>query len=412
MKRPVVIVDPISSGIELAPTFRAHGVPAVAVTLQTAEWPEFGARLRASDFVEVLPNQPDLEPRIRALDPLAILPGTEEGIPLAERLTERLLPHLANDPQRARHRAHKALMQQALQEAGVPCLKTHHTASLTDAEGWIRESGLADASLILKPPMSSGSELVFHVPRYGDWKTTFQHILTQPSVLTGLPSETVVLQEEAIGTEYAVGTVSAHGRHALTHLLEYHKTSLGGRKTVYDFVELVAYDPVRMGGLFEYVQQVLDALGVRFGPTHTEVMLTQAGPRLIESSARMIGGPVVSFARAATGSSQADKLAEIYVEGDVRVREYVHHRRVVPVFIKAVQGGRLQNCEVLEAATRLPTFLQKHVWVKNGDLVPQTVDYLTAIGIIALAGEREAIQADYQKIRAMESELVFAPSPA
>jgi len=31
------------------------------------------------------------------------------------------------------------------------------------------------------------------------------------------------------------------------------------------------------------------------------------------------------------------------------------------------------------------------------DRVPQTVDYLTSIGIIALAGDREAIFVDYKK---------------
>lgn len=46
-------------------------------------------------------------------------------------------------------------------------------------------------------------------------------------------------------------------------------------------------------------------------------MLTKQGPRLIETGARMCGGPVVRFARAASGSSQADKLVEIYIDGDV-----------------------------------------------------------------------------------------------
>ena len=33
----------------------------------------------------------------------------------------------------------------------------------------------------------------------------------------------------------------------------------------------------------------------------------------------------------------------------------------------------------------------------------------TSIGIIALAGDREAIFMDYEKIRAMEARLVFTP---
>lgn len=411
MKRPVVIVDPLSSGIELAPTFKGRGIPAVAVTLTTEEWPEFGSKLNASDFVEIIADQPGIEDLIRKHDPIAIIPGTEEAIPLAERLTEMLLPHLANDPNKSLHRSHKSFMQAALEEAGVPALKTTHTTSEAQAEAWITAHGLESVPLILKPPMSSGSEMVFHIPAHGDWRKAFRHILTVPSVLTGKQHETVVIQEQAIGTEYAVGTVSAHGKHHLVHLLKYNKTSSGDRKTVFDHVELVPYDREVLGNLFEYTQQVLDAVGVRFGATHTEIMLTQAGPRLIETSARMIGGPVVGFARAATGSSQADKLAEIYVDGDVQTKEYVFKQTVVPVFLKAVQQGTVTNIEVFDDASKLATLLTKYVWVKNGDHVLQTVDYLTAIGIIALTGDRDAIFEDYHKIRAMEANLVITPSP-
>jgi biotin carboxylase len=332
MKRPVVIVDPLSSGIELAPTFRARGIPAIAITLATEEWPEFGSKMKASDFLEVIPNQPDIENLIRKYDPIAIIPGTEEAIPLAERLTAALLPKLANDPEKLLHRSHKSFMQKALQDAGVPSLKTLHTACMEEAETWINENGLQDVSLIIKPPMSSGSEMVFHIPAKGDWKNSFQHILTEPSVVSGKKSETAVIQEQAIGTEYAVGTISADGKHCLVHLIKYHKTTSGGRQTVFDYVEFVPFDKQVLGDLFEYTQKVLDALGVRWGATHTEVMLTKNGPRLIESSARMIGGPVVGFARAATGSSQADKLVEIYVDGDVRSKEFVFKKTVVPVF--------------------------------------------------------------------------------
>lgn len=409
MTRPVVIVDPLSSGIELAPTFKRRGIPAVAVTLTTEEWPEFGSRMHSADFMEIIPDQPGIESLLQKYDPIAIIPGTEEAIPLAERLTEKLLPHLGNDPRKSLHRSHKALMQQALEEAGIPALKTLHTASVTEAEAWIEANELSTVPLILKPPMSSGSEQVFHIAAHGDWKSAFHQILTVPSVLTGRNHETVVIQEQAIGTEYAVGTVSAKGKHHLVHLLKYNKTSVGDRKTVYDYVELVPYEQAILGDMFEYVQRVLDAVGVRYGATHTEIMLTQNGPRLIETSARMIGGPVVGFARAATGSSQADKLVEVYVDGDVHTPEYVFKKTVIPVFLKAASAGIMKNVEVFDEAAQLPTLLLKYVWAKNGRPVRQTVDYLTAIGIIALTGERADIFADYHKIRAMESRLVIEP---
>jgi len=409
MTRPVVIVDPLSSGIELAPTFRARGIPAIAVTLKNDEWPEFGSKMQSSDFVAVIPDQLGIESLIKSYDPIAVIPGTEEGIPLAERLTAILTPRFANDPEKSLHRSHKYFMQKALDDAGVPALKTLHTATEKEAELWINESGLNQTPLIIKPPASSGSEMVFHIAAGGDWKKAFHQILTKPSIVTGKRSETAVIQEQAIGTEYAVGTVSAHGRHYLAHLIKYHKMSSGGRKTVFDHVEFVPHDKESMSDLFDYTQRVLDAVGVRWGATHTEIMVTKNGPRLIETSARMIGGPVVGFARAATGSSQADKLVEIYVDGDVQTKDFVFKKTVVPVFLKASREGIASNLEILDGASDLASLLYKYVWIKNGDHVPQTVDYLTSIGIIALAGDRESIFLDYEKIRAMESKLVFTP---
>lgn len=406
MSRPVVIVNPLSSGIELAPAFKARGIPAIAVTLNYQEWPEFGSRIEASDFVEIIPDQPDIEKLMKKYDPIAIITGTEEGIPLAEHLTAFLTPQFSNDPKKSLHRSHKALMQEALKEAGVPTLKTLHTSSESEVENWIKENDLEDCPLIVKPPISSGSEKVFHIPANGDWKKAFHRILMEP-VLSGARSETAVIQEQAIGTEFAVGTVSANGRHYLTHLMKYNKTSVGEHRTVFDHVEFVPHDKEALGDLFDYTQKALDALGIRFGAAHTEIMLTEKGPRLIESSPRMIGGPVVGFARAATGSSQADRLVELYADGDVVTKDYVFRKTVVPVFLKAVTHGTVSNVEVLDGISKLPTLLSRHIWIKNGDRVPQTVDYLTAIGIVGLVGDRETIFLDYKKIRSMESKLVF-----
>lgn len=407
MIRPVVIVHPVSSGIELAPAFKARGIPAIAVTLKHQDGSGFGSEIRTSDFIEMIPEQPDIEKIIKKFDPLAIIPGAEGSISLAEHLTSILTPQFSNDPKKSRHRLHKALMQEALKEAGVPALKSLHTASESEAENWIKENDLADSPLIVKPPASAGSDKVFHIPVKGDWRKAFNRILTEPSQITNQCSETVIIQEQAVGTEFAVGTVSANGRHYLAHLIKYNKTSVGERKTVFDHVEFVPYDKEILGELFDYTQKALDALGIRWGAAHTEIMFTNKGPRLIESGARMCGGPVVGFAREASGSSQADRLVEVYVDGDVLTKEYAFRKTVVPVFLKATRQGTVSNVEVFDGVSQLPTLLNKYLWVKNGDTVDQTEDYLTSIGIIALSGDRKAIFSDYEKIRYLESKLMI-----
>lgn len=406
MNRPVVIVDPLSAGIELAPAFKARGIPAIAVTFKSQGWNGYGNKMQTSDFIKIIPDQPNLVEILRQYNPIAIIPGTEEGVPLAECLAETLTPQYVNDSKKSFHRSHKALMQEALEEAGVPVLKTLNASSEIAVETWIKENELVDAPLIIKPPMSAGSDKVFHIPVKGDWKKAFNRVLTEPSQTTGKISETVVVQEQAIGTEYAVGTVSANGKHYLAHLIKYNKTASSDRKTVFDHVKFVPFNKNDHGELFDYTQKALDALGIRWGAAHTEIMLTKQGPRLIESGARMCGGPVVRFAREATGSSQADKLVEIYVDGDVQ-KEFVFKKSVVPVFLKSPAKGIMSNIEVFKEVSNLPTLFNEYIWFKNGDLVPHTVDYLTSIGIIALSGDRKNIFLDYQKIRDMESKLVI-----
>ena len=68
----------------------------------------------------------------------------------------------------------------------------------------------------------------------------------------------------------------------------------------------------------------------------------------------------------------------------------------------------VSNTEALDDVSKLPSLFEKHVYFENGSKVPQTVDYLTTIGIIALSGDREQIFKDYKKIREMESRLHFS----
>ncbi|KMQ61647.1 hypothetical protein ACM46_15115 [Chryseobacterium angstadtii] len=407
MSRPVIIIDPLSSGVELAPAFKKRGIPSIAVTIGYTDRIGYGTQVQTSDFSEIIMDQPNLLDIIKKYNPLAIIAGTDKAVPLAEELALALTPELANDPLKSLDRKHKGLMQKALQDAGVPNIKTISTSSESEVINWMKEHELTGSSLVLKPPLSAGSDNVFHIPQGGNWKEAFNQILTEPSKITGIVSETVIVQEEVVGTEFAVGTVSANGKHYLAHLIKYNKISFNGRKTIYDCVEFIPYEEELYGELFEYTKKCLDALGICWGAAHNEIMLTEKGPRLIETAARMCGGPVVIFARQASGSSQADKVVEAFVDGDVLKKDYTFKVPVMPVFLKSPVNGVISNSEILSGISQLPTLFNQYIWFKDGDIVPKTVDYLTSIGIVALSGDRDSILADYQKIRNMEAKLVI-----
>ena len=388
----IVIVDPVSSGTELAPAFKARGMRVVAVrssALADAGDVGYARGIHTEDFEAVYDGAC---PRT---DVTAVVAGSETGVALADTLAARLTPHRANATALSSARRNKADMQRALARAGLPTIRTLSTASHDEAAEWVRSNGLT--SFVLKPPASSGSDNVTRVMPGDDWQRTFDRILAQPTALDGERSATVLVQELLTGTEYAVDTVSAAGTHTLAHLIRYSKSNF----TVFEHTEFVKHD----AQLFDFTQRALDALGIRWGAAHAEVMLTANGPRIIEVGARMCGGPVLGFARAATGSSQLERVVEAYVDGAIGTCDYTLKQTVVPVFLKARQSGTLRNIEVMDTARALPTHLASHLWLRNGAHVKRTVDFDSTLGIIALAGPRDAVFADYAQIRAAEAQL-------
>lgn len=412
-EQPVVIVDPVSSGREIAPAFRTLGIPCLAVvTNDFANSIEvgYGPGIRNQDFVKVYSNNIDLVRHLKEWHPQAIIAGSESGVPLADQLAFELTPHLANDILLTKARRHKGEMQNVLAKAGIPSILTFESTKQDQVEEWLKANCLTPKPLIVKPCESAGSNNVFHVQAHGDWRTPFETILCSQNELLGTKNQSALIQEQLFGTEFAVDTVSANGRHYLAHLIRYQKKQSGNRSTLFDHTEFIAYDHAKHAELIAYTFKCLDALGIKWGAAHSEVMLTDAGPRLIETGARLCGGPAVNFARAATGSSQLERLIQVYTTGDVSEKTYYHQETVVPIFINAFHAGFIQNLEILDSLKELETHFTTYSWLRNGDYVERTVDFDSIIGIVALKGEREAIFADYAHVRQAEKLIAIHPS--
>src|SRR5262249_15389816 len=92
-----------------------------------------------------------------------------------------------------------------------------------------------------------------------------------------------------------------------------HPAGAGGRAGspfVYDRVQLLDTSCVGQWQDSGYVRDVLTALGIRYGPAHTEVMLTAAGPCLIETGARLNGADAPELCRDCTGQDQVALTVE------------------------------------------------------------------------------------------------------
>lgn len=407
MSAPVIIVDPFSSGAELAPAFARRGHPAIAVL--SAKDPSAGdpaARLRTEDFVQVHHYHPGLAETLRDLKPVAVLPGAEDGVAIADLLGAELAPQFGNDLTLSRARRHKGLMYEAVARAGLPVLRGTYASDADEVQRWLDDAGLDGAALVVKPVDAMGTDNVHVVPPGADWRPVVDLVLGSRNKILGKRHDAVVVQEYAEGTEYSVDTVSHNGTHVLCDVLQYTKTKANGRMAIWDRTEFL---PNEHPELVKYAYGVLDALGIRWGAAHSEIMVTADGPRLIETGARMCGGPLPVFSRASNGSSQVERLVEMVLDGEVHTGDYTHRRCVMPVFLIARSSGILRNVEIFDALSQLDTHLVTFIKHRNGDQVPATVDFHTVFGIVTLSGtDRDAVLADYRRIREVERELSIA----
>lgn len=411
---PAVIVDPFSSGMFYAPAFKEAGVPIVAVLSRQEILPVYLPSFHPEDFQEVIHFSGDHEPVVRRLlqlKPRCILPGTEVGVELADQLAAQVTPDVANVPELTGARRHKWEMAQAVAKAGIPIIRQICTDDPAEVSAWIERENLTGHDLVVKPPKSASTDGVTRVHCGDGWRAVFDAQLGKPNQWD-LINDRMLVQEYVTGTEFVVDSFTYEGIHSFTDVCRYKKTDNGPHMAVYDSMEWIPMNELEVPILLDYTMRVLDAIGMRFGAAHVEVMLTELGPRLIEVNARPHGGGQPRFCRVATGSSQIDRAVRYFARlGDVPAG-YELHKRLLVVFLINSTAGVVQNIEALDAVRDLPSYHFGSIQVANGDRVQQTKDLLTtlALGFVVLVHkDRERIMADYEAVRGIERGLIVKP---
>ena len=135
-------------------------------------------------------------------------------------------------------------MHQALAEAGLPIIRQICTTDPEEVAAWIAREGLAGQDLVIKPTTSAGTVGVSRAPGGEGWRERFTDLLGTYDKL-GVVAEDVLVQEHMTGTEYAIDTVSHHGRHSITDIIKYRRIPYGEGIAVYDSVEWLPYDTER-----------------------------------------------------------------------------------------------------------------------------------------------------------------------
>jgi biotin carboxylase len=408
VNRYVVVVDPLSTGQDYAPAFLGAGLTPVAV-LSAEPTEAMRPSWHPERFDHVHRFDGDLHrlaATLRGYRPEALVPGAECGVPLYDALVPLVLPGTGNVAELSAARYDKGAMGAAVAAAGVPHLRQICSDDPDLVEKWLAETRLLDTAVVLKPANSAGTDEVRLVGPGADWGSLVS-ALTGRVNLAGRVTDAVVVQEYARGVEYLVDSYSVDGRHGLVDVCRYTKYGRDGRIGIYDRVDFLPPDDPVVQTLWDYVRRVLDAVGIRNGCGHAEVMLTDAGPRLVEIGARPAGGGHQLICELATGDNQIARTVDHRAHGRFR-SGYRLQRFVRGVFISAPRAGVWRNAEVFDDVDGLPTYYAKHFPHGTGDAVPATEDLATFLAWVILTGQdQEAIEEDYRRIRDWERQIVI-----
>ncbi|MFD6798235.1 ATP-grasp domain-containing protein [Streptomyces cyaneofuscatus] len=416
VSQAAVIVDPFSSGAQYAPEFASQGIATVAVSSLPAVPAAYADSWDPALHHRVHHFDGDLDQLVAALRPLSprcVLAGAESGVELADQLTERLLPDQANVPALAAARRDKGAMDRALRAAGVPTIAQICTDDPEAVRAWIDREGLRGKDLVVKPPKSGSTDGVTRVPAGTDWQIPFDAQLGRINQWHNL-NDRMLVQEYAHGTEFVVDTFSHRGRHTVADICRYGKTDNDGQMAVYESLTWVAPDTPEVPSLTHYAEAVLDAVGLRHGTAHIEIMLTADGPRLIEINSRPHGGGHPAFNLAATGDSQVHRAVRWYAGEEAAPKAYRLLQHMTVLFLMARRPGTVSNTAALQGIRELPSYHHSAVRLRDGDLIEVTRDLLATLtlGFAVLAHpDPEQVAKDTAAVRAMEDALIVTPVP-
>lgn len=405
-QRPnVVLVDAGGVGSRFAQIFREHGWGAIAVS-SSSTVPDFVVRFfRKRDYDEVLHFEELGEALVEQLSARhvgAVIPVFETGVALADRLAERL-GLAGNGTALSTCRRHKGAMGDRLRACGVPCAEHVVTDDLGTLDAWARARDRWP--VVVKPVASAGSDHIniCHSPR--DIPGAFRSIVGTRDAI-GNENRELIAQEFLTGQQYLINSVSLDGQHRIGEIWRFDSSYEEGIH-IYDKQELLEPAGELQDSLVGYAKRVLEALGIRYGAAHTEIMLTPRGPILLECAARITGGINPYALDAAVGHDHLTLTAEAYTEPErflSRSPRYSLRQRLGIVALRSPVDGQVAAGDALDELLSLPSFAGCIPTVYAGATVERTRSFMTSPALVYLLGDTmEGVRRDMAAIRRIEA---------
>ena len=379
--------------------------------------------------ITILKEDPDYDVTLRAvkaLDPLLVMPGGEEGVVIGTRLADDL-GMTGNSYSNIANMTQKSAMHQSLKKAGLRYIRGAEVKSWEDCLRFLEETGTED--VVLKHDHGAASVGVHLVHGREELYAAFEQEHGADNNMFGEADTHFLLQERIFGTEYIVNTISRDGIPALTSVFKYYKKRTPSGAIIYSGNESINEPDEREKELIDYALKAVCALGITDGPVHGEYMIDKKGPVLIEANCRVMGGSAPSdFLDKVFGYHETEVILNSMLDKEYhrrfREKPYKPLRKGFAKDFAAASDQTISFSGVIPILLGLKSFHSG--WVENAgrtNMLRETVDLETETGCIYLVHDDpevvkrefellEYIEENYPKLFQSDEPLFLPPEDA
>jgi biotin carboxylase len=402
--KPIVaIVDGYSTGNKISPILRKKGISVTHIQSEATIPPLLAKSYNPGTFDDNIIHENIKKTADIALSKgiTHIVAGSETGVILADHLNYHLGLKYKNRYDRSESRRDKFKMIETVRDHGIKAVHQIKSSNFDEIVSW----SLTKASwpLVVKPINSSSSDGLSFVNNENELSVAIDQILGKKNIL-GIVNDEVLVQETLMGEQYVVNTVSHSGTHYLTDVWKMTVRHTKEMPMIIDAMELIDCNHPAYLSLTQYTKDSLTSLGIEYGPAHTEVMMTDSGPSLIEVNSRLMGGNIdACFRDALEGYDQIDALIDSIIDPERlkknRSRDYNLSTNLVEIDFVFYQSGILIDIPKYQYITKLDSFLKFSNLPAIDSYVRETSDTTNQAGLLYLKNsDPEKLQKDVKAV--------------
>lgn len=202
----------------------------------------------------------------------------------------------------------------------------------------------------------------------------------------------VLLEEYMEGPEFSVESISINGECNVIQITD--KITSGAPY----FVELghtqpTAFSDKEKEAIAKVAKAGVQALGIKVGPSHTEIKLTPKGPKIVEIGARLGGGCITThLVPMSCGVDMVESNIRVALGLTVDLKP--KYDKAAAIRFITPQSGVFKGVKGLVDAKQIPGFKEIGFFKEIGDFIPEMKNGLDRLGyVIAQSDTREEAEA-------------------